>query len=75
MQLFSSWSGPELGKPCMTNPIDVNDGGPYKDLAVQGLKVWHSEEEEEGGGGICAISSTELCDTNQENLPEVENLR
>lgn len=44
-------------------------------FAEQRLKAWHSEEGERGGWGVSAISSTELCDSNQENLPEEENLR
>lgn len=71
MQLFCSWLGPELGEQRMTNPIDVNDGRlkGFSCTRAGGLAPWR------GRGGIAAISFTELCATNQENLPEVENLR
>lgn len=46
-----------------------------EDCEDSGLKAWQYGGSGGLGGESVPFVSTELCDTNQENLPEVENLR
>lgn len=40
LQLFCSWLGPELGKPSVTDPKDVNDGWGFGCTGAHGLALW-----------------------------------